>query len=78
MSRRDRMALDRELMEFARLAGLRAWLSPEECQETLCFRVGRHEVTYHLEPRVRVLCVTSVREPGSQVFTASGKAWTGK
>lgn len=63
MGRRERTTLDRELKELARLAGLRQWLSPEECQESIRFSVGRYEVTYHLEPGTRTVRVTSLRGP---------------
>jgi hypothetical protein len=51
------------LKELARLAGLRQWLSPDECQEPIHFWVGRYEVTYQLEPSARTLRVTALRGP---------------
>jgi mRNA-degrading endonuclease RelE of RelBE toxin-antitoxin system len=63
LARRERTALDRELKQLAQLAGLRHWLSPEECQEPLRFSVGSYEVTYHLEPGTRIVLVTSLRGP---------------
>ena len=63
LSHRESTALERELKELARLAGLRQWLSPEECQEPIHFWVGRYEVTYQLEPSARTLRVTALRGP---------------
>jgi hypothetical protein len=63
LSRRERTTLDRELKDLAQLAGLRQWLSPEECQEPIRFWVGRYEVTYQLEPSARTLHVTALRGP---------------
>lgn len=60
LSRRERTILDRELKQLAQLAGLRQWLSPEECQEPLRFSVGSHEVTYRLETGTRTVLVTSL------------------
>ena len=63
LSRREQTTLDRELKELARLAGLRQWLSPDECQEPIHFWVGRYEVIYQLEPSARTLRVTALRGP---------------
>lgn len=61
LSTRERTTLEREVKELAQIAGLRRWLSPEECEEPICFRVGRYEVTCQLEPEARILRVTALR-----------------
>lgn len=63
LSPRERTTLERELKELAQIAGLRRWLSPEECEEPICFRGGRYEVTCQLETEARLLRVTALRGP---------------
>jgi hypothetical protein len=63
LPRRDRMALERRLQELAQVAGMRHWISPEECAEPLQLRVDGHEVTCQLEPDTRTLRVTALRGP---------------